>query len=366
MERGRARSEGRTHRRRLEFTDHAHQAAHVVGLAARKVDALLHRPLLERARHGALVLVDALGAEAQRLAHRLGREAPQRVPRRARTVAGAGGCSRRGGRRRVGVRAHEAQDLLEEVVREHVVDEPIAREDDNVVPLDLDGKLLRVSGGHVLGVGARLERVVEAVLLLLGAEDVLVAADDAAAAVAEVGEAQLVVAQDGEERRRRADRALWRRACESRSVGEASSAEEGARAATHLLLALAQRLLVRPLHDVDRVDLVVVKEQFVVDVLVPRELCRAVCGPGRIALARASAQTRDQGELDRTVHELARPPCRVGARVARPPANTVRHAKRVGSEEVLRGRPFIVSGTTAGKACGAGSRTESSPTPTLR
>jgi len=98
-------------------------------------------------------------------------------------------------------RADEAQDLLEEVVREDIVDEAVAREDDNVVALHLDVELLRVARGHVLGVGPRLERVVEPVLLLLGAEDVLVAADDAAAAVAEVGEPQLVVAQDGEERR---------------------------------------------------------------------------------------------------------------------------------------------------------------------
>lgn len=46
---------------------------------------------------------------------------------------------------------------------------------------------------------------------------------------------------------------------------------------THLLLALCQALLERPLQDVDRVDLVVLQEQLVLDVLVPRQLSRAVC-----------------------------------------------------------------------------------------
>lgn len=47
---------------------------------------------------------------------------------------------------------------------------------------------------------------------------------------------------------------------------------------THLLLALCQRLLERSLHHLDRIDLVVLDEQLVLDIFVPRKFRGAVCG----------------------------------------------------------------------------------------
>lgn len=177
-------AERKTHRTRFQFADDADEAADVVNLASGVVDPFLHRALLERTCDRALVLVHALGAVAQRFRHGLRREPAEREARRTRSSVRRSGRSRA---RRRGGGPDESQDLFEHVVGKDIVDESVTRQDDNVVLADLDRKLLRILGRRVFGVRARLERVIEPVLLLLGPEDVLVAADHAARAIAEVG-----------------------------------------------------------------------------------------------------------------------------------------------------------------------------------
>lgn len=172
----------RTHRCRLKLAHHADQTTDIINLPSRVVNPLLHRALLEGARHGPLILVHALGAETQCLRDCLWRESAEGVFRAGRAVRGRRG--RRDGR---WIRTDEAEDFFEQVVREDIVDEPVTRENDDVVPPDFDVEPLRVFRGRVFGVRAGLERVVEPVLLLLRSEDVFVPADDEAGTVAQVG-----------------------------------------------------------------------------------------------------------------------------------------------------------------------------------
>lgn len=57
------------------------------------------------------------------------------------------------------------------------------------------------------------------------------------------------------------------------SISSNSSAQDNE---THLLLALYERLLKRPLKDIDRIYLIVLEEQLILDILVPRQLGRAI------------------------------------------------------------------------------------------
>lgn len=117
------------------------------------------------------------------------------------------------------------EHFFEEVVREDVIDEAVTCEDYNIVPFDLDREPLSVLRRSVFGVGTRLEGEVELVLLLFGAEEVGRVANDATAAVAEVGEPQFIISEDGEECGRGADRALRRSSVNTSTRGR--GAREG-------------------------------------------------------------------------------------------------------------------------------------------
>lgn len=86
----------------------------IVPLPSREMNPLLHRPLLERGRHGPRVLIHRLGAQTKRLRDDFGRE----------PIEGKSGWVRRryGRGRRWRGGPYEAEHFFEDVLVEEVVD----------------------------------------------------------------------------------------------------------------------------------------------------------------------------------------------------------------------------------------------------
>jgi hypothetical protein len=120
-----------------------------------------------------------------------------------------------------------------------------------IVFLDLDSERLGVLPRSVLGASTKLHGVIERMLLFLAAENVFAAADDGATAVAHVCEPEFVVSQNGKQRRRGSDDALF--------VG------------------FGDRAFVSALQDLDGVDVIVRQKELVLDVFESSQLERAVC-----------------------------------------------------------------------------------------
>jgi hypothetical protein len=125
-------------------------------------------------------------------------------------------------------------------------------------------------------------------------------------------------------------RSRWCPAEERVNLGE-EGRERNVRG-THLFSTFRQRLLIRPLHHVNRIHLIVPHEQLILDVLIPRKLKRTVYKRGRVSTH--TKRQMEEGRAKRTMHELPRPPRRVRSRMSTPPPYSIRNAQRVAPQKV--------------------------------